>query len=704
MNLIIAEKPSVARDIARIVGAKNTKKIDEMTYYTGENYAVGNFLGHLVGLALPPDYDKKYEKWDLADLPIIPQNWLYNANSETKKHLKSLIKLMNSKEITTIVNAADAGREGECIFMYVYNYANCKKPIKRLWISSLTDESIQKGLANLQDGKTKESLFLAGSARAKADWLIGMNLSRFYTKIFNTKLSVGRVTTPTLAMIANRDSQINGFSKAKYYTLSLENGAEYFVEDGESFFSEKSSAEKICAICTGKNITVKKVDIKRKKENRPLLHSLTSLQKEANEKHGFTAEQTLDNLQKLYEKKLVTYPRTDSNCITDDMKSTILDIVKSLEFYDSKRIKSLLSQGLNLDKRVVDNSKVSDHHAVIPTKEISRLDNDKLSENEKKIAELVINRFLIALDKPHIFDEKTHIFEVEKHLFKLVSKTSIDLGFRNFEKVSSKNSEQKLSFKKVISYNLGDLFLSKILVTEKETSPPKAFTESTLLSAMENISRKIEDKNKAEFVKERGLGTPATRAGIIEELVKRGLAERNGKNFTSTALGKQIISLLPAEVKSVGMTADMEEKLSQIENEKLSEMAFLSEIITFINTRISAEKGKTYTQFAQPQNARETLGKCPECGANVVENEKSFYCSSYKNCNFSIWKDNNFCKNFGFKLNKTTVKQILAKGSVLAELNSKSGKKFKALVMLEKVEKNGKVYFNFKFEYENEKK
>ncbi|GHU56033.1 DNA topoisomerase [Clostridia bacterium] len=692
--LILAEKPSVARDIARVIGASNEKVIDCLKYYEGNGYFVSNFRGHLVGLADVDYYFselKKEEKnvskngqifWNKVPLPILPSQFVMLPSKDTKAHVMALKKLIALPEVTVVVNGADAGREGECIFRYVYDYLKCQKPTKRLWISSLTDESIKQGMASLLDGHAKDKIYDAGLARVKTDWLIGMNFTRLYSMLNDVyPLNVGRVVTPTLRMIAERDIEISNFKKAKYYTLNLDNGAEYFVSDGENTFSEKSKADNITSRLNGKNVTVKSAEKKRKQEQRPLLHSLTSLQKEANEKHGLTAEQTLNSLQNLYEKKLTTYPRTDSNCITEDMKNKLPQLVKAVAFFDENRVNTLLLQGLNLDKRVVDNSKVSDHHAVIPTELASQSKLDELSDNEKKVFELVINRFLLALEQPYFYDETTFIFSCEDYDFRLISKLPVLLGWKKYEQL-------KIDEKSNIAYCQGDTFTAQVTVSEKETSPPKPFTESTLLSAMENISRRIEDKEKAEFVKERGLGTPATRASIIEKLVsgKTPFAERKGKNLVSTEHGRKVISLLPEPVKSIEFTADMEEKLSDIESGKITAAQFLTDIQNFIKERksdfeklqIKQSEKRSYT----PQN-REVIGVCPKCGKNVYESTsdkfKAFSCESEK-C-FVLWK-----KQFGKEnaVTKTVAKQILTKkkSALINGFVSKTGKEYSAFLVL----------------------
>jgi DNA topoisomerase-3 len=478
-------------------------------------------------------------------------------------------------------------------------------------------------------------------------------------------------------MIADRDFEIENFKKSKYYTVFLNENAEHFNPDGENIFEKKDVTERLVSELDGKIAKVISVTSKEKSENRPLLHSLTSLQKEANEKHGFTANDTLSALQNLYEKKLTTYPRTDSNYITEDMKNLMPKLVNEVSFFAPERCEKLLENGLNLDKRIIDDKKVTDHHAVLPTTETSKSLNMSLTETEKKVLNLVINRFLTALDSPYIFTETENIFDVCGYKFKSVTRLPKSLGWREYELSKiDKNGDIKPNTEDKI-YNHGDSSTAKISITEKEKSAPRPFTESTLLSAMEHISRKIDDKEKAEFVKERGLGTPATRAGIIEKLVKDGFILRNGKNLNASELGKKIISLLPEEVKSVEMTANMKQKLFDVESGKLSASEYLKDVEEFIKARISAENGQIHTIFGN-KNTSEILGKCPKCGKNVVSFPKSYSCED-RNCDFVIWKE-----MFGGKITVEDVKNILERGKTNTKnFKNKAGKAYKARLGLD---------------------
>lgn len=673
MILILAEKPSVAKDIARVVGATG-RSADG--YMQGNGYIVFNFLGHLVSLCDPSDYDEKYIKWNMADLPIIPQPFQYRPLADKVEHLQKLKKLINSSEVDSIVCATDAGREGEVIFRYVYDYIGCKKPYKRLWISSLTDESIKSGMDNLVDGK--ENLFKSGAARAQVDWLVGMNLSRLYSIYFKTKLSIGRVQTATLNMIVQRDLEIEGFKKKPFYKVLLENGAEWFDEDRDSF-SEKYEAEKLKALCQGKTAKVIQAEKKKKTENRPILYSLTTLQIEANDKLGFSASKTLTVMQSLYEKKLLTYPRTESNYLTEDMKPEIPIIIKLLEFYDSDRVKHFDEDGLNIDSRVIDNSKVSDHHAIIPTKEIPDAANMELTADEKAILDLVIKRFFLVFEQVYVYNETAYIFEIEGNSFKQSVKEPVSLGWKAYisEKTEEKQGEAK-------AYNEGDTFTADNLsIKDCETTPPKAFTESSLLSAMENVDKRIEDKELKQYVKARGLGTTATRAAIIERIIALGYVARDKKALKSTEKGRYLIAHIPEAIKSVEMTAEMESQLVAVENGESSPEAVINSAVKLVHEVMEIEGAKQHENIGEVTKV--SIGKCPKCGGNVYEGQKGFYCEHYKDekpCNFTVWKDNLFFSSRKKTLTTATLQKLLTNGKVLLKgcYSEKSGKTYDAYI------------------------
>ncbi len=605
MRLIISEKPSVSASIAYCIGATEKVPVEDNFYWQGNGYIVTNALGHLFGIGMPEDYG--YEKWELATLPLIPENFKLFPLKGYDDQIKMLGELINRDDVSEVINACDAGREGECIFRYIYNYFGCTKPVKRLWISSLTDESIKHGMENLIEGYEKNSLYEAGFTRARADWILGMSLSRLYSILNDDNHKVGRVKTPVLNIIAERDKAISEFNKKPYFKVLLGNGAEC-----ENVFDTAESVEEICRKCSGKIVTVTSANSENKIENRPLLHSLTSLQREANDVYGMTAADTLKAAQSLYEKKLITYPRTDSNYLSEDMSSLIGSIVKCLAGYDEKRINMLLASGLNIDKRVIDNSKISDHHAIIPTNLIGKLGGTPLSDNERNVAELVINRFLCALDKPYRYTETKYEFAVEGEIFKLTLKRAYEWGWKWYKQPCDADD---VKVEPNIGYDEGDTFTSaNVTVKSCETQPPKRFTESSLLAVMENIDRLIEDKDLKGYVKERGLGTPATRASIIEELIAAGYVQRNKKagaapsQLISTEYGRAFAASLPESVKSAELTAHWEQSLSDIERGSGGAVDLLDEIAKTVTSIIAIERGKEKSRESYPQ---EKFGQLP---------------------------------------------------------------------------------------------
>lgn len=698
MKLVVAEKPSVARDIAAVIGA------DEKTdgVLKGSGYIVTSARGHLVRLKLPNEYDERYQKWKLEDLPIMP-DFEFTVISGAEDCLESLKKNMLSAEVDEIICATDAGREGECIFRYIYDFIGCTKPVKRLWISSLTAESIRQGFNNLLPSSEKDSVFAAGLARNKVDWIFGMNMSRLYSIYCGAKCSVGRVQTAVVNMIVQRDREITAFVKKPYFKLKLENGAEWFDGDEDSF-SERNAAETVKTKCENQVCTVKSVDTKLKKENRPLLFSLTSLQSEANEKLGFSAAKTLDIMQGLYEKKLLTYPRTDSNYITDDMAAKLEGLVSKLRFFDEAAANELLITGLNVDSRVVNNAKVSDHHAILPTENIDHADKVELSTDEKAILETVMKRFLAVLSPEYQYNETAVIFEVNGETFRSKFKVPVKLGWKKFYPGQDEENG------KAVNYSEGESFEAKNLsISECETQPPKHFTESTLLKAMENIDRRIEDKELSSYVSERGLGTPATRAEVIERIISVGYISRNGKSLTAEDKGFKLIDILPEEVKSIEMTASMEQQLSAIENGSETADNVVNQMAQNVRRIIELEAGRKHVSLAPPKIS---LGKCPKCGGSVYEFTKNgntvFYCeNSPKTCFFRLWSDDLFWSSKGKKLSSSIVKSLLAKGKVkVSGLKSeKTGGTYDAIISFKDWtdKKNDKPKVGFKIEFDNDK-
>ncbi len=669
-RLILCEKPSVALATAYCVGATDKVSDGKRFYWQGNGYIVTNALGHLVGIGVPEDYG--YKKWSLADLPMIPDFKLFALDGYGSQ-IKMLKELMNRDDVTEIINGCDAGREGECIFRYIYQYIGCTKPVKRLWISSLTDEAIREGMSNLMDSAVFDNMFAAGFARAKSDWLFGINLSRYFSLVSGQHHKSGRVKNAVLNIIAEREAQIDDFEKKQYFKVVLDNGAEC-----SRTFDTRVEAEAVAEKCKGENAVVSFVVAEEKKENRPMLHSLTSLQREANEVYGMTAATTLKAVQSLYEKKLLTYPRTDSNCISEDMKSLATSIVKCLSGYDKARTDKLLAQGLNLDKRVVNNAKITDHHAVIPTNLIGRLNDTELSEPEKMVVGLVIERFLSALDKPYTYLEARYEFEVEGEIFKLTTKKPIELGWRQYTNVKDEP---------VPHYSEGEsIHIENADVRDCETKPPAHFTEASLLAVMENIDRRIDDKELKGFVKERGLGTPATRASIIEGLISAKYICRKKKQLYITDFGKNFVNALPENIKSAELTAHWEQMLSDIEQGKCGEEDFMSEIIKNVNDVIANDE-----VAIEPAEQPAEIGKCPWCGSSIKEGPKAFYCSNGEDCDFFIYKQD---KRIGRSYTAEEISELLANGKVtLRGCTSSKGNKYAAVFELD----DSGDYVNLKF-------
>lgn len=700
MKLVVAEKPSVARDIAAVIGAD--EKVNGAL--KGNGYIVTSARGHLVRLKDPTEYDERYQKWALNDLPIVPE-FEFTPVSGAEDCLDALTQNMLSSDVDEIICATDAGREGECIFRYIYDYIGCTKPVKRLWISSLTAESIKQGFNNLLSSSEKDSVYAAGLARNKVDWLFGMNLSRLYSIYCSAKCSVGRVQTAVVNMIVQRDREIAAFVKKPYFKLKLENGAEWF--DGEvDSFAEQSEAETVKAKCEHQVCTVKSVDTKLKKENRPLLFSLTSLQAEANDKLGFSAATTLTIMQSLYEKKLLTYPRTDSNYITDDMAPKLEGMVKKVRFFDEAAADELILTGLNIDTRLVNNAKVSDHHAILPTEYIDKAEKIELTKEEKAILDMVIRRFLAVLSPEYQYNETAVIFEVNGETFRSKYKVPVKLGWKRFYPGQDEENG------KAVNYTEGESFEAKDLtVSECETQPPKHYTESTLLKAMENIDRRIEDKELSSYVSERGLGTPATRAAIIERIITVGYIKRSGKSLLAEEKGIKLIDILPENVKNIEMTASMEQQLAAIEKGSETAENVIAQTIQKVRDIITLEAGREHVSLAPPKIS---LGKCPKCGGSVYEFTKNgntvYYCeNSPAKCFFRLWADDKFFTTKGKKLTSSIVKSLLAKGKVkLSGLKSeRTGATYDAIISFsdkDYKDAKGNLHSAFSMEFDNSKK
>ena len=579
MKLIIAEKPSVAFSIAKALNIRGSKD----GYIENRNYIISWCVGHLVALAEPSVYDEKYAKWNYADLPIIPAEFQYKIYGGKQKQFKVVKSLMNRKDVTEVVNACDAGREGELIFRLVYAQANCKKPVKRLWISSMEESAIREGFQNLKDGSKYDNLYQSALCRLWADWLVGINATRLFSLLYRKTLNIGRVQTPTLALLCDRHNKISFFKKEKYFTVSLDLGG---VKAETERIDNEDKANEIMAACENSQAVCVSVKKEKRSEKQPKLFDLTALQRAANRLCGYTAKQTLDLAQSLYEKKLITYPRTDSRYLTEDMAGTVLEVIAcSLKLPPFDSISDFHADTFCL----FNNSKVSDHHALIPTVEIEKVNLSELPNGEKNILCLIICRLLASSAEPYVYENITAVFDCGGHTFTAKGKRVISYGFKSVEKLLASSSENEDGGDLSIAFTEGQTFSDrKPELCEKYTAPPKPYTEDTLLSAMETAGTK-ETTDDAE---RKGLGTPATRAAILEKLVQTGFAERKGKQILPTKNGTLLISVLPDTLISPSLTAEWENALALISQGQESPKAFMQGIETMI-----AELVNRYREF-----------------------------------------------------------------------------------------------------------
>lgn len=631
MILVIAEKPSVGAAIGKVLGASSRKD----GYLEGNNYIVSWCVGHLVGLADASSYDERFAKWRYSDLPIVPDEWLFEVPKDKQKQFKVLRDLMRDKRVTELVCATDAGREGELIFRLVYKKAGCTKPFKRLWISSLEDRAIREGFAHLRSSGEYDRLYEAALARSKADWIVGINGTRLFSTLYHKKLVVGRVQTPTLAMLVEREGKISTFHKEKYFNVHI--SKDNLTADLEKVKTE-DEAKAIAAACDKKQAVVSSLKKETKTVNPPKLYDLTTLQREANRYYGFTAQQTLDLVQSLYEKKLLTYPRTDSQFITEDMESTARQVIgivsRKLPLFEGRIHEPDI-------RRITNNAKVTDHHAIIPTVQLEKQDLTELPESEQKIIRLIAMRLLSATGEKHIYDETSVTLTCEGYEFKAKGKTVVQDGWKAVErrfKETLKSKEKDEPERSLPTLNENDIFSSvSASVTEHYTSPPKPYTEDSLLSAMETAGN-------AEFdddTEKKGLGTPATRAGIIEKLVKGGFVERKGKSLVPTKDGNNLVCVLPEQITSPSMTAEWENTLMQIERGNADADKFLSGIVGMTSELVKAYPFLSDAEANRFDTGRESIGKCPRCGSPVYVGKGNYYCSN-RECSFCMWEDNKF--------------------------------------------------------------
>ena len=688
MILVVAEKPSVAQSIAKVLGATSRKD----GYLEGNNYIISWCVGHLVGLADASSYDERYAKWRYDDLPIVPEEWLFEVPKDKAQQFKVLRDLMKDKRVTELVCATDAGREGELIFRLVYNKAGCTKPFKRLWISSLEDAAIREGFNHLRDSRDYDKLYEAALSRSKADWIVGINGTRLFTTLYKKKLVVGRVQTPTLAMLVEREGKITTFHKEKYFNVHVQKDG--LTADMEKIKTE-DEAKAIAAACDKKQAVVSSLKRETKTVNPPKLYDLTTLQREANRYYSFTAQQTLELVQSLYEKKLLTYPRTDSQFITDYMEGTarqVIDIIcRKVSIFDSMKHEPDI-------KRITNNAKVTDHHAIIPTVQLEKQDISELPESEQKIIRLVAMRLLFSTGEKHIYDETSVTLSCEGYEFKTRGKTVTQEGWKAIEqrfKDALKNKDKEEPEKVLPAINEKDI-LSPVSasVTEHYTTPPKQYTEDTLLSAMETAGNEEFDDD----TEKKGLGTPATRAGIIEKLVKSGFIERKGKSLVPTKDGNNLVCVLPEQITSPSMTAEWENTLMQIERGNADADKFIVGIVDMTASLVKAYPFLSDAEASRFESGKEVIGKCPRCGSPVYVGKGNFYCSS-KECSFCMWEDNKFFASKKKKLTKKIATELLDKGwcRVKGLYTPKKPQLYDAIIRLDDT---GGKYVSFKMEFD----
>ena len=686
-QLVIAEKPSVARSIAAVIGA--TEK--QTGYWQGGGYLVSWCIGHLVSFAEAGQYDEKYCKWKYEDLPILPQPWQFIVPDEKKQQFEIVRSLLNRPDVDSVTAATDAGREGELIFRFVYQMAGCTKPVKRLWISSVEDAAIREGFANLRPDSDYDALYQSALCRAKADWLVGINATRLFSVLYHKTLTVGRVQTPTLKMLVDRDAKILRFQKEKYYTVGIQSGS---LKAGSGRIASMDEADTLRKACAGASAICFSVKREKKTEQPPKLYDLTILQREANRLFGFTAKQTLDYAQQLYEKKLLTYPRTDSQYLTEDMGQTAQHLVSDLLWLLP------FAQGLDLPPkvgRILNSKKVSDHHAILPTSEFVKQGFIGLAESECKLMNLVCSKLLCAIAAPHEYETVTAVFSCAGNEFTAKGKTVLVPGWKEIDQrfhstMKADGEEEAESLNTLPELAEGQSFRVTSTVSEHFTSPPKTYTEDTLLSAMERAGA----EDMPEEAERKGLGTPATRAAILEKLVQMGFVQRKGKQLVPTKDGINLAVVLPESLTSPALTAEWENRLTEIAKGNADPDEFMAEIEAQVRqlvktySCISADKQNLF------QSERVIIGKCPRCGESVYEGKKNFYCGN-RGCQFVMWKNDRFFeqrkKVFTPKIAAALLKN--GKAKVKGLYSEKTGKTYDATVLL--ADTGGK-YVNYRVE------
>ena len=662
-RLVIAEKPSVGMSIASVLGARDRKD----GYIEGRDYIVSWGFGHLAELANADTYDEKYAKWRYDDLPIVPANWKYKIPRDKYSQFETLKKLMNRADVSDVINACDAGREGELIFRNIYKMTGCKKPIFRLWISSMEDNAIEQGFRDLKDGKEYDNLFAAARCREWADWLVGINATRLFSILYHRTLNVGRVVSPTLALLVQREAEIGAFKPEPFYTAELDFGS--FTATSEKF-KKKSEADAVIPKAN-EPVVVKSVTSKEKTEKAPALYDLTTLQRDANRQLGYTAQQTLDYVQSLYEKKLCTYPRTDSRYLTDDMADGVNAVVAcSVGICDEAAPPEVLS------RQICNSKKVSDHHAIIPTLVASETDINALPAGEREIIKLIAKQVLRAVCDSFRYRETVAVISCGDHTFTAKGKIVQNPGWKIY-------NEKEQTDKVLPELADGDeLKVANSEIKEGKTKPPAHFTEDSLLSAMEVAGA----KDMPDDAERKGLGTPATRAGIIEKLIATGFVERKKAKKTVSLVpahtGVSLITVLPEQLQSPLLTAEWEHKLKMVEHGELDANAFMAEI-----SRMVSDLVKTYSVIKGVEvlfpSGRDVIGKCPRCGGDVTESKKGFFCES-NDCRFGLWRDNKFLTGKKITLTKKMVATLLKDGKIPVKgiFSEKTGKSYDATLVM----------------------
>ena len=682
MRLVIAEKPSVGLSLANVIGAKTRRD----GYMEGSGYIVSWCFGHLAELAGADTYDERFKKWRYDDLPIVPPKWEYLIRDDKSVQFELLRDLMNRNDVTEVINACDAGREGELIFRTVYYLAGCTKTMKRLWISSMEDEAIRKGFDNLRPGSEYDGLYQSALCRAKADWLVGINGTRLFSILYHRKLNVGRVVSPTLSLIVQRECEIDAFKPETFYTVHLDCN---HIEAVSERFSDKEKAEQVLKDCQNQPVTVKSVEKKEKSKNPPLLYDLTTLQREANRQLGYTAQQTLDYVQALYEKRLCTYPRTDSRYLTEDMTA----VLPALAEIAAKVIDCDIPTTINTGK-ICNNAKVSDHHAIVPTVSVKNADVSVLPKGEREVLRLIARQLLCAVSEPFRYAETVVTFVCGKHEFTAKGKTILQRGWKSY-------LDQESSEKILPDFSEGEVIAVKeISIKNGKTTPPKRHTEDTVLSAMETAGK----DDMPDDAERKGIGTPATRAAILEKLIAEGFVEhrKHGKttNLIPTHAGISLITVLPEQLQSPLLTAEWEYRLKQIERGEVCSDEFIGDI-----TDMMTDLTKTYQVIKGAEvlfpSGRDVIGKCPRCGGDVTESKKGFFCENTE-CHFGIWRDNKYFAAKHITLTREHVTKLLSDKQVYMTglYSQKNGKNYDAWVILDD---NGE-FVRFRLEFDRDMK